>query len=459
MAPAVKGPFLRTALLAVVAAAFGSYIYFVESKKPAPTGDDSKPKEKVFSFDQAKVKEVTLVAAGETIKLVKDGEAWKMESPQAVAADASAVDGIVTSLSGLEMDEEIVASADNLGEFGLLTPEKTVTVVAEGGAPQILLVGGKLADGSGLYAKTPDKTRIFTVGSYALTSLDKKPFDLRDRDLLHVKRDLVKTLEITGPEGGYVLAKSDKGEWAFTKPLPTLAGRWSVDGILGTVENLRMESVAAEDGAAAKDAKKFGLGKPARTVTLGLADGTTKALEIGSSAGDKKWHARQQGSALVAVIPGALVDDLAKGMKELRSKRLLEVATYETEGFDVTEGGVTKAYAKTTAKDAQGLDNATWKRTAPDAKDLETTKVEDALFKVGGIEVAEFLDQPKGPEAYGFEAPAFSLVIRSGAGKGEQKIDIGKKDGSVYARRPGDAAVLRLDAAKVDELIKAFAEL
>jgi len=455
----VKGPFLRTALLAVVAAGFGAYLYFVESKKEAPMGEDGKKKEKVFSFDKAKVKEVTLVASGATVKLVKEGEAWKMESPLAAAADASAVDSIVTSLSTLEMDEEIAPSADNLKDFGLETPEKTVTVAVEGGAPQTLLVGAKLADGSGLYAKTPDQTRIFTVGSYALSSLDKKPFDLRDRDLLHVKRDAVQTLEISGPEGAYALAKSDKGEWAFTRPLATLAGRWSVDGLLGTLENLRMEEVAAEDGAAVKDPKKFGLDKPSRVVTLGLADGANRTLQIGASAGDKKWHARQAGSPLVAVIAGALVDDLAKGMKELRSKRLLEIATYETEGFDVSADGATRTFAKTTTKDAQGLDSAKWKRTAPDAKDLETTKVEDALFKIGGVEVAEFLDAPKGPEAYGLEAPFFAVVIRSGAGKGEQKLELGKKDGSVYARRPGDSSILKIDAAKADELVKAFSEL
>jgi hypothetical protein len=456
VAPAVKGPFLRTALLALVAAAFGAYIYFVESKKPAPTGDDAKPKEKVFRFDKAKVKEVALSAGGETIKLVKEGESWKMQAPMAVGADGSAVESIVGSLSGLEMDEEVAPAAESLKDFGLETPEKTVTVTAEGSSPEILLVGSKLADGSGVYAKTPDKTRVFTVATYALSSLDKKPFDLRDRDLLHVKRDAVKTLEVAGPEGSYGLAKDDKNEWAFTRPLKTLAGRWSVDGLLGTLEGLRMESVAAET---AKDLKKFGLDKPTRTVTLSLADGGAKTLEIGSSAGEKKWHAREKASSLVAVIPGALVDDLAKGMKELRSKRLLEIATYETEGLEVTAGGATKTYAKTTVKDAQGFDSAKWKRTAPDAKDLETSKVDDALFKIGGIEVAEFIDAPKGPEAYGLEAPAFTLVVRSGAGKGEQKLELGSKDGAYYARRPGDASILKLDTAKTEELIKAFREL
>jgi hypothetical protein len=456
VAPAVKGPFLRTALLFVVAAAFGSYLYFVESKKPAPAGEDEKKKEKVFTFEKDKVKEVTLVAGGETIKLRKEGGAWRMDSPMSVAADAAAVDSIVSGLSSLESEEEILPSAESLRDFGLETPERTVTVVVEDGTAQTLLLGRKLPDGSNVYAKTPDKTRILSVPGFAVSSLDKKPFDLRDRDLLHVKRDAVKTLEVRGPEGAYALAKNDQGDWAFTAPLATLAGRWSVDGLLGTVENLRMESVAAEE---AKDPKTFGLHKPTRTVTLGLADGASKTLEIGSSAGEKKWHARLAGSPLVAVIAGALVDDLAKGMGELRGKRLLEIATYETEGFDVVSGGTTKTYAKTTVKDGQGFDTAKWKQSAPETKDLETTKVEDALFKIGGIEVAEFLDQPKGPEAYGLEAPVFTLVIRSGAGKGEQKLEIGKKDGSVYARRPGDASVLKIDAAKADELIRALTEL
>lgn len=449
-------PFARTGLLAVVAGGLFAYIYFVESKKPAPTGDDSKPKQKVFHFDKAKVRELAFSAAGESTKLVKEGEGWKMVAPLAVAADASAVDAIVGSLSGLEMDEEVAASAPSLKDFGLESPDKTVTVTLEGGESEALLLGAKLADGSGIYAKTPDQTRIFTVGTFGLSALDKKPFDLRDRDLLHVKRDAVKTLEIAGPQGAYALAKTDKGEWAFTKPLATLAGRWTVDGLLGTLEGLRMESVAEEN---AKDPKKFGLDKPTRTVTLGLADGSTKTLEIGASAGDKKWNAREKGTSLVAVIPAALVDDLGKGMAELRAKRVLEVATYETEGFDVVVGGATSSYAKTTTKDAQGVESAKWKRTAKEAKDLETSKVEDALFKIGAIEVSEFVDQPKGPEAYGLDAPTLTLVIRSGAGKGEQKLDLGKKDGSVYARRTGDAAILKIDATKAEELVKAFSEL
>jgi Domain of unknown function (DUF4340) len=449
--------FWRTYAAVLVLGGLGAYIYFVESKKEPAS--DGKPKEKVFAaLDKAKVKEVAIDNTGsEKVRLVKDGTGWKMAEPFAAPADTTAVDSLVGTLETLQMDEVAVENATSFAEYGLDKPRIAVSVTVEGApAPLRLELGGKLADQSGVYAKVPDKPRVFTIASYVESSLDKKAFDLRDRDLLHVKRDDVKTVEVAGGGTAYALARDHKGEWAFTKPVQTRAGRWSVDGLLGTVEGLRMESVAAED---AKDLKAYGLDKPARTLTLGLASGGSKVLEIGKTApGDKKLYARHAGSSLVAVVPGALDEQLGKGLKDLRASRLLEVATYEVEGFDVQEGAAKRTFAKTTTKDKDGLDKAQWKKTAPEAKDLETSKVEDALFKLGGVEVQEFVDQPKDASAYGLDAPLLRVALRQGA-KGEASVEIGRKDGSVYARRAGDAAVLKLDAAKADELVKAFQEL
>jgi len=202
---------------------------------------------------------------------------------------------------------------------------------------------------------------------------------------------------------------------------------------------------------------------PARNVSGSERDQVAALQADGPSPGQKpekpkptKYYARQAGSALVAVVPATLADDLAKGMGELRAKRLLEVATYETEGFDVVAAGATKTYAKTTTKDKDGLDKTQWKRTAPDAKDLDTTKIEDALFKMGGVEVAEFVDAPKAASDYGLDAPKLKVTVKA---KAESWIELGQKDGAFYARRNGDSAILKLDPTKAEELLKAFSEL
>jgi hypothetical protein len=474
----VKLPeFWKTGVLLLVLAGLGSYIWFVERKKePKPEGE--REKVTVLAVDKAKAKEISLVvASGEAIRLVKEGSAWKVTAPFAAPADTSAVESMLTSLEKLEADEVVVEQAANPAEFGLDKPSRTVSAVVEGApAPLKVEFGAKSPDGSSVYARTASSPKVYLVPQWVEGSFDKKPFDLRDRDLLHVKRDDVRSMEVVGPEGSYSLARTDAGEWAFTKPVATRAGRWSVDGLLGTVENLRMESVAAE---AATDATPFGLDKPTRSVSLVLKDGSTRALELGAAAPDltatpspspspakkgekpepakpTKYYARQAGTGLVAVVPATLADDLAKGMGELRAKRLLEVATYETEGFETVAGGTKKVYAKSTTKDKDGFDKTQWKRTAPDAKDLETTKVEDALFKMGGVEVSEFVDQPQAPATYGLDAPVLKVTVKA---KGESWIEVGKKDGSFYARRNGDAAVLKLDPTKAEELLKVFSEL
>jgi hypothetical protein len=448
--------FWKTYVALVAVAGLAAYIVLVEQKREPGTGEP--PKEKLFTLDKTQVNEVTISRAdGETIRLVKSDAHWRMAEPMAVAADTTAVESLLTSLEGLEVQDEAAANSERLADYGLATPRLELTVSALGAKePLRLVLGDKLVDGSGVYSKRPDQPRVFTIASFVESALDKKPFDFRDRDFLKIKRDAVKTLAVTGPEGSYRLARDDKGEWAFESPLVTKAGRWAVDGLLGSLESLRMESVAAED---AKDLKPFGLDKPSRTLTLGLADGATRTLEIGTATTDQKYPVRQSGSAMVAIIPAALVDDLAKGMANLRAKRLLDVATYDVEAFDVTEGGAKKAYAKSTAKDKDGLETSKWKRTSPDAADLETSKVEDALFKVGGVEATEMIDAPEADGRYGLDAPAFELVIRMGSGKGESKLVIGKKGDAAFARRSGDASILKLEVAKADELIGAFKQI
>jgi len=211
-----------------------------------------------------------------------------------VVSVTTKADALVTSLQGLELDEVVAESPSSLAEYGLDKPKNTVSVQVQGASqPLKLLVGDKTPDGNSLYAKVPSRPRVFTIPSYLESSLAKKPFDLRDRSVLHVKRDDVKGVEITGPNGNYALARDDKGEWAFTRPLTTRAGRWAVDGFLGTLEGLRMESAAAES---ASDLKPYGLDKPARTVSLLLADGGRRTLEIGSSPSEKKVHVREAGN-------------------------------------------------------------------------------------------------------------------------------------------------------------------
>jgi hypothetical protein len=447
--------FWKTGLALLVLVGLALYIWRFEWGQEIPSDET---KETILAVDKDKVTGISIESEGEeTIRLVKVDDAWRVAAPFEAPADSSAVDSILTRVEKLEADEAVVETTDDLAQYGLEAPSRTVSIMVEGQeAPLVVEFGDTSPGGSAIYARTPSSPRIFVVASYVESSFEKKPFDLRDRDILHVKRGDVRTLEVEGPEGDYSLARTDAGDWAFTKPLATRAGRWSVDGLLGTLENLRMESVAAEP---AESLKPYGLDRPRRSVHLVLSDGTTRTLEIGSPASEEdegKYYAREKGSSVVAVVPGAVVTDLEKGMGELRAKKLLEVATYDTESFDVTAGDTTWTYVKSTAKGDDGFDKTQWKRTSPDEADLETTTVEDALFDLGGVEIVEFLDDPADLASYGLEAPLLRVDVHA---KGDSWVELGQKAEDYFARRTADAAVLKLDPAKTTELIKALEAL
>ena len=283
------------------------------------------------------------------------------------------------------------------------------------------------------------------------TALDKKPFDLRDRDVLHVDRDDIQTIRIEGPERGYAIARRGEQDWAFTDPLETQAARWSISTLLSSLEGLEMDAVAAEP---AGDLDPFGLDTPARRIEVGLKDGHTRTLEIGSKTADGKYHAREVSRDLVAVIPAGLVDELAKGMAELREKRIADIATYEVDLLVAELSDQTRRYERSDGEDSERK----WRRTEPDAADVERTKVDDVLFDLGGIDVEEFIDAPDADAAYGFDVPAAVISLHQEE-KGDLKLVIGKTDDTYYARRPGDASVLKLATEPVAKVLKALEEL
>ena len=301
----------------------------------------------------------------------------------------------------------------------------------------------------------PSSPRIYTVASFVESSFDKKPFDLRDRDLLHAKRDDVRTLEVDGP-GGRLQPRPDRRRRVGLHEAARDPGR----PLVGRRPPGHPREPA--DGLGGRRGRRRASGRSASTVRRAPSTWCSPTARrapsrSGAAAGDDdegKYHAREAGSSLVAVIPGGDRDRPREGhgraAGEASSSRWRPTTPRASTWCP---GGSTKTFAKSTVEGEDGLDKTQWKRTAPDEADLETTTVEDALFKMGGVEVQEFVDEPADLGAYGLDAPVVRVTVRA---KTESWIELGRKGEDYFARRSGDDAVLRLDPAKAAELLEAL---
>jgi hypothetical protein len=451
--------------LAAIAALGGllAYILVVDAKKPA--GSD-KTKEKVFSLEKAKLKEVTLSRPQEEIQLQKDGASWKIAVPAVLAADQGMVDIILTGVETIDISDTVDEKPASVSNFGLDQPSLKVSAVGEGGRQQ-LEVGTKTPDGTSYYARRTDQPRVFLVPSHMVGTFDKKVFDLRDRSVLHLKRDHARQVDLKGPGTDFTLTRNEKGDWTFARPVQTKASKWGVDALLVSFENLLYDAIENED-AKDKDLKAFGLDKPVWRAAIQMADGTVKTLEVGklktpgsvtdpSAApnpyNDKYWG-REGSRGLVGLVNGSIVNDMSKASSSTRMKYLLDFPALEVTGVEVTSDGRKRTYVRSVTKDGAGVDVRTWKQTSPETKDVETKTVEDTLFDVTSTDIQEFIDTPGPPAAYGLEVPAVRVELTF-ENRGPAWFEIGLHNGEAYGRRDNDAAVGRL-AAKGKDVAERF---
>jgi len=440
VAEAVTMKGLRTFLvLLVVAAALGGFLYYDSKKEPA----GQTKQDKVFADVQAdKIDQITVKAAsGDRTTVQKQGAGWQVTQPTPVTADEAEMSGLASNLSSLEVQRVIDEQASDFKQYGL-DPARIEVAFKAGGKDHTLLLGAKTPTGSDMYARTPDKARVFLVSSYLEATFNKSAFDLRDKTILKIDRDKVGRVEIVSGDHTVTLDKQDP-DWRVTTPFDARADFSAVEGILGRLNSTPMKSIAPSDANDAKALKEYGLDKPSATIRV--TSGSAQAgLAIGKSAGEGVVYARDLSRPMVFTIDSSLADELKKPADDFRLKDLFDARAFNTTRVEVTRQGATLAFEK---------DKDAWKQVTPASKAADTAKVEALLTALTNARATGF--EPK-VAATGLDSPELTATLKFDEGKKTEKVVFGKKGSDAFARRDGDTAAAKIDAATLDSIIKAF---
>lgn len=467
-------------ILLVVALGLGAYIYFVESKR---NPSDLEKKDKVFTIDSSKIDSIEVKAAsGETTTLKKNGTDWQIVAPDTMDADASAVTTLVSTLESLEVSRVVSDNPSSVKEYGLDPPKYVVGYKLAGEtAFHKLDVGDKTPTGSDLYARVEGQPKLLLVGAFNGDSLNRTPFDLRDKTVLKFQRDGVDTLKLEGGTGPAVDLTRKADEWRLTAPTAAKADFGTVDGIVGTLAGARMKTiepaVAPAAGAPAgtmgpADLKKYGFDKPQETVTLG-AGSTRATLQIGGKKDDTSLYARDLARPLmVFTVENGFLTGLQRKPDDLRVKDVFEFRSFSAQNVDFTIGGQTYSLGKvkelpkppvtptpsptpTTTPAPTPTPVDTWKLTKPTGKDVDQTKATDVLSAFSNLRADKFTDKafPTGTDIV--------VVAKFGdaASAKEEKITFRRMGDVVQAIRQGDTGAAIIPTGDFDKAVAQLKEL
>jgi hypothetical protein len=424
-----------TLTLVLVLAGLGAYIYFVDSRQPA---SGAEAKTKVFAVESDKIDELRITAKGESSVLVKKDSGWQITEPAPADADTTESSSFVTNLASLEVGRVVDENPSDLTPYGLAQPRIKLAFKAQGNAGGEILLGDKTPTQGDLYAMKTGEKRVFLVPAYLETTFEKNTFELRDKRVVKFERDKVDSVQVA--RGADTMKMTRAGsDWKVEQPT---AGRADYSAVEGLITRLSTAGMATLVEAQPADLAKYGLDKPAVTITLGAGSSQT-VLEVGKTEGERRF-ARDRARPMVFTLDTTLTDDLNKPFDDYRKKDLFEFRPFNVDRVRVTRvnGAETHTYEFVKTPSSEG-DKWTSSTDGAAAKDADRTKVDDLLNKLSAIRAVTFV-AAKTPT--GLDRPVLIVGASYDGGKFE-RVRVGKVGDKAYGAREGEPLVADIGTA------------
>ncbi|MBI3449782.1 MAG: DUF4340 domain-containing protein [Acidobacteria bacterium] len=439
--------FRNTFLAAAVLAALASWIYFYEYRGEEGRQKEEAAKKKLLEFDPNGVAGLELVRQDGAIRIAKEAGGWRLTSPVLARADEEEVQGLLSTLSWLETDRTLKASADDLGAYKLAPPALKIVVKRVDGRPDVtLLVGDKAAVGSAYYARRGESGDVVTTSTSIDRLLQATPDKLRYKKVVGIDSWKIARFKIS--RGGATVAFAKTGEeWRLESPIAFPADRAKVSNLLFDASAIAAEGFEPE-GTTAEAA---GLAHPGTTLSLTDRDG--KAIEVAFSAKDPNGLVRAKRADLPEVfrVKGETVDKLSVVVADYRDVRIAPVDRYQlTEIRATTPEGQTAL-----VKDGE----AVWHSGGAAGPAVPSKAVDDFLTALDAARAGGFIDPP---DASGrtVGTPALTLKLKAKDVAAPVELTVGAiAPGKVLVASSATAAIYQLDGSLAGNLVGSVSAL
>ena len=422
-----------------------AFVYFYEIKGGEERRQEAEKSKQLFVFQDDDAQRLELLRGDDALVLAKGTGGWNLSAPMTDGADQEAVERYLRNLLECEREKVVVdsaaASAEQAAQYGLDAPRLKVRLQTEDGAEQVVAFGADSPTDRFTYAQLQgDNPEIFVVRAWRFDNLDKRAFDLRDRRVLAFAKDEVMQVQRWGASGAAVLARAELG-WQMREPVVARADADAVDGLLDKIDQAEIEAFVAENPDTTALAS-YGLGEGTSQVEIALlvgADRAEKRLAIGGADEQGRWFARDASRPQVFLVDSTLVQELTKGISDLRDKEPLRFEREQVQRIVLTRGTATAFAAD---KDTSGV----WHLSEPMGRDAKSWKINSLLSDLDQLEVEDFAE-----ELPAEAASAFSIELH-GEGQALLTARFSVAAGISYLQQEGDDAVYVVSSDDFAEL-------
>lgn len=424
--------------LVIATLAFGvlvGVLYWSDHRKSSAEAGkpDADAAPSILKLDESSITKLELKKKDAApIQLSKTGSDWKITEPKPFAADQSTVSSMLSTISSLNSERLVEDKSTDFKRYGLEQPSFEIDVTEKDNKTQRLLLGDDTPTGSAVYATLAGDPRVFTVASYAKTSIDKSLNDLRDKRLLTVSPDKLSRLEITGKNGDIEFGRN-KDDWQILKPKPMRADSNAVGDLVRKLTDARMD-LSAPDKAAKEADSSFAHGTPVATVKV-TGESSTEQLQIRKNK--DSYYGKSSVVDGAYKLDSAIGDEVNKKVDDFRNKKLFDFGYSDPTKLDIHSPSKTYTLLR---GGEDWWDNG---------KKMDESSMTTLISNLRDLSADKFVDS-------GFSAPTREIIVTSDNGKRVEKVEISKSGTDYVARRDGDSALYGLSNTTIDNLLKSI---
>ncbi len=361
-------------------------------KQDAKKEEEKKSEGKLLTIEKDKITDIYLEPSG--IHAVKDSVRWSIVAPIKTDGEKSSIDAILSMFDWGKVERVVSSDASEYASFGL-KPERGKLVLVHSAGADTFYLGDKSPTGSFVFARKSGSQDVFLATTSLETNIQKTLFDLREKGAIGFETGQVNSLDLTTPNGQFSL-KKEGTTWELTAPLACKADESKVSQLLSRLNSEKAKEFVEEEP---KNLANYAIDKPEYQVNLTLGENRAKKTLLIGKLAEGKYFAKDESRSPVFTVDSSFVSQLKVTLKDLRDKKITDVASYDIDKVVLEQPTGTISCEKDTA--------GNWMITAPKTGKALAWKVSGITTAVANLKAEDFATEASGSlKSFGLDKPS-----------------------------------------------------
>ena len=445
--------FKGTVLLVATFIGIVLYYFLIDIPAEKLKKEEKNRSEKALPFELEHVKKISIIKKENTISLKRSGkDEWEMTKPLQAKGDSAEVTTFLSFLNNLNFVRVVEALPKDLSIFGLDTPYLKVILSMKNGVTMGLRVGDNHPMGNKVYLARLNEKQVLTA-SISKSSLDRKPYDLRDKTILSFKTPQIKKLKLIRSGKTFALEKIGESWQLLDGEITAKGDKSKIEKLLKTIQTAHVEQFIERP----KDRTPIEFKNPQITLMLTESETSTPLTLLVGEKVEQGFYAKNLAKKNAFVINRSLFDTLNKS-------QLVDFMDTSLVNFNNDDLSKLTLYSDNVLVNLihDKKDSQKWTIAKPTSMKANTATINSLLFDLKDARIINFLKtNSKNSPVTGLAAPRKEITLTYKNGKTWSLIlgDITSNKTHYFAKRTEEDVVFTLQKTTVEKIFRSLHDL